>query len=588
MKARVLSLLGALFAPLIRVSLGAAALFCYGAVFLSAQTQSHQSAYSELPHLKQTGSTMQMIVDGKPYLMLAGELHNSSASSSSYMQPLWEKLKGLNLNTVIGTVSWELIEPVEGQFDFASVDSEIQAARDHGFHLVLIWFGTWKNASSSYVPLWVKRDPERFPPARSKEGKDSFMGLPIESLSSLGEATIGADARAFRALMRHIREIDGQHTVIMMQVENETGLLGDSRDRSTLAEAAWSKPVPRELLSYLVQHKEALLPELSRVWAAHGFRTSGSWAEVFGTDSAADEIFMAWHIGRAVNVVAEAGKSELALPMYANSWLGPQPGQQTPGQYPSGGPVAGMLDVWRAAAPKLDLFAPDIYVADFTGVCALQVRSGNPLFIPEARADIPNLFWAVGHHSALGYSPFGIEDLADFKSLASAYSILGGLAPLILKSETEGGVMTVLEGNEESVKQFEDATGLTIKFGGLRALLSPGSQSETKSKDLPPAPIFDSNDGEFTVKAESDKRGFALVLRTAPNQIIVAGSNVLIASGRSHLGSIDEGHMEGETWVQGRRLNGDESLSDNFVTMGSSAIVLRKIETYSVNSSEKK
>ena len=105
-----------------------------------------------------------------------------------------------------------------------------------------------------------------------------------------------------------------------------------------------------------------------------------------------------------------------------------------------------MLDIWRAAAPKLDFFAPDIYVADFQGICKLQVRSGNPLFIPEARTNVPNLFWAVGHHSALGFSPFGIEDVTDFKPLSAAYAALASLAPLLLKYQPEGKVLAVLRG----------------------------------------------------------------------------------------------------------------------------------------------
>ncbi len=545
---------------------------CGAAVVLAQPT-----AVPPLPALRKAGQTVQMIVDGKPFLMLAGELHNSSASSAAYMRPIWEKLAGLHLNTVIGTASWELVEPVEGKFDFSAVDIEIAEARRHGMRLVLIWFGTWKNASSSYVPMWVKRDPGRFPVARTKSGKPGFMGLPIDALSPLGENTIAADARAFRALMRHIREVDPRHTVIMMQVENETGLLGDSRDRSALADAAWAKPVPPELMEYLAKHKAALLPELTRVWGAQEFKTSGTWAEVFGTDAFADEIFMAWHVGRAVDKVAGAGKAELAIPMYANAWLGPQPKQDIPGQYPSGGPVTGMLDIWRAAAPKLDLFAPDIYVADFGGVCAGYVRSGNPLFIPEARASLPNLFWAVGHYRALGYSPFGIEDLHDFKALGTAYETLAGLAPLLLKAQAEGKVTAVIEGNAASVTAFEEATGLGVRFGGLRAVFAPPPSNKDQQKDLPPAPAADV---DFSVKPEKDARGFALAIETAPHEFVIAGSGLMLTSARAHIGTIDEGRFENGRWQAGRRLNGDESISGNFIMLGTEVPEIRKVVTY--------
>jgi len=545
---------------------------CGAAVALAQAT-----AVPSLPALRKAGQTVQIIVDGKPYLMLAGELHNSSASSPAYMRPIWDKLAGLHLNTVIGTASWELVEPVEGKLDFSAVDIEIAEARRHGMRLVLIWFGTWKNASSSYAPMWVKRDPGRFPVARTKSGKPGFMGLPIDALSPLGEHTIAADAKAFRALMRHIREVDLPHTVIMMQVENETGLLGDSRDRSTLAEAAWAGPVPPELMNYLVEHKATLLPEVTRVWGAQQFKTAGTWAEVFGTDAFADEIFMAWHVGRAVNQVAEAGKAELAIPMYANAWLGPQPKEDRPGQYPSGGPVTGMLDIWRAAAPKLDLFAPDIYVADFQGVCAGYVRSGNPLFIPEARASLPNLFWAVGHHGTLGYSPFGIEDLHDFKALGAAYETLAGLAPLLLKAQAEGKVTAVIEGNAASVTAFEEATGFGVRFGGLRAVFSPPASKNDQQKDLAPAPTADA---DFSVKPEKDARGFAVAIETAPHEFVIAGSGLMLTSARAHIGTIDEGSFENGKWRAGRRLNGDESISGNFVLLGTEIPEVRKVVTY--------
>ncbi len=545
---------------------------------LLAQQPPHDAAAAGLPHFEKNGQALQLLVDGRPYLMLAGELHNSSASSPAYMKPVWDKLAGLNLNTVIGAASWELVEPVEGQFDFTAVDAQVRSAGEHGMRLVLIWFGTWKNASASYVPLWVKRDVRRFPVAATKTGPGSFMGMPVDSLSAFGPATIAADARAFRALMRHLRESDPRHTVIMVQVENEAGLLGDSRDRSPLAEEAWSMPVPRELLDYLEQHKRGLLPEVSRVWEARGYRRAGTWAEVFGTDPAAEEIFMAWNIGRAVEKVAEAGKSELPIPMYTNAWLGPQPRQPLPGQYPSGGPVAGMLDIWRAAAPHLDLFAPDIYVADFQGVCELYTRSGNPLFIPEARPNIPNLFWAVARHGALGYSPFGIEDLAGFKPLAEAYAMLGGLAPVLLKYQSQGQVMAVIEGIETSVRQFEDATGLLMKFGDSRAAFTATADKKIdRPEDLSPAPVAAA---DFSIKPDLEQRGFALVIVTAPGEFVIAGSKVVIVNSRAHLGTVDEGRYEKGRWMAGRRLNGDETFSANFFTLAPDTLEMRRVTTY--------
>ena len=488
-----------------------------------------------LPHLETRGAATQMIVDGKPFLMLSGELHNSSASSIEYMKPIWGKLAALHLNTVIGTVSWELLEPREGQFDFTLVDAQIADARRHNMRLVLIWFATWKNAESTYVPLWVKTDLQRFPRMQTRSGDN------LEELTPLGEESLAADARAFRALMRHIRQVDPRHTVVMMQVENESGILHDSRDRSALAEAAWSRPVPQELMDYLAKHRAALLPELLEVWGANGYKTSGTWPEVFGTDAWADEVFMAWNVGRYIGKVAEAGKAELKIPMYANAWL-VQNDRQKPGDYPSGGPVSRVMDVWRAAsAPGIDLLAPDIYIQDFQGVCASYTRSGNPLFIPEARVSAANLIWAIGQHAAMGVSPFGIEDAKEDDPLGAAYQMIDEMMPLVTRAQAEGRIAGVL---------LDGETPETLSMGGYK--LSIGAARQRR----PPQPA---------ARPEFDNRPYGIVISEGPDSFLLAGSGFSVAFSPDSPGpktaaiaSIDEGRFEAGRWIPGRRLNGDE------------------------------
>ena len=528
----------------------------FWAAVVAAQTT---PAVAPLPAIRQDGAVKQMMVDGKPFLMLAGELHNSSASSIEYMRPIWKKLEAMHLNTVIGTASWELVEPQEGKFDFALVDDQIHQARAHNMRLVLIWFGTWKNANASYTPLWVKQDTQRFPRSRSKDG------VAREELSPLGEQSVAADSRAFRALMRHIRMADPQNTVIMMQVENETGKLGDSRDRSPLAEAAWNGPVPSGLMNYLSENRAKLLPELTKVWGANGFKTSGTWPEVFGTDASADEVFMSWYIGKYVGRVAEAGKAELAIPMYANAWL-VQNDQQLPGGYPSGGPVSRVHDIWRAAAPQLDLLAPDIYLPDFRGVCASYARSGNPLFIPEARASVPNLFWAIGKHAALGYSPFGIESLPEDTPLAAAYKILEGMMPVLMKYQAQGNVVAVVQETANQPSQEVSIGGYTLRFTFGRGGRGPAAQ---------PA------------NASSGPEGFALVLNVAPDEFVMAGQGVSMTATpetagpkTAGFGSIDEGQYEKGMWIPGRRLNGDESGGGIRASLRGPQIGILKIRLY--------
>ncbi|MGH9621962.1 MAG: beta-galactosidase, partial [Bryobacteraceae bacterium] len=286
----------------------ACSLCLFGASFLG----NAQAANAGIPHLEKHGTATQLIVNGKPLLMLGAEVHNSSGSSLDYMRTVWPRLAAIPLNTVFVPVYWELLEPKEGQFDFSLVDGLIHQARRNHLHIVFLWFGSWKNGLSSYPPLWVKKDTKRFPRVIEKGGKEA------EILSTFGKNTLEADKTAFAALMRHIREVDGQaHTVLMMQVENEVGVLGDSRDRSPAANQAFNGAVPAKLLNYIQQHKNSLFPQFKKIWDAAGDKTSGTWSEVFGSN--ADEMFMAWHYGLYVNQVAAAGKAQYPVPMYANT-----------------------------------------------------------------------------------------------------------------------------------------------------------------------------------------------------------------------------------------------------------------------------
>ena len=284
---------------------------------------------SDIPHLRKQGTATQLIVDGKPFLALAGELRNNSATSLEYMKPVWPKLVEAKLNTVLAGVSWDQIEPQEGKFDFSVLDGVIRGARESQ---PASRASVVRNLEERSVQLPARLGEEglRAVPARP-DGRGSHPGpcsesrapvtgsMSIELLSPFGDATRDADARAFAALMRHVKAVDGQqHTVIMIQVENEVGMQGDTRDRSPVANKAFEGPVPKELMDYLQQHKDTLIPEFRKVWEAAGFKTSGTWEEVFGKGRAADEIFMAWNFARYVGRVVEAGKAEYPIPMFTN------------------------------------------------------------------------------------------------------------------------------------------------------------------------------------------------------------------------------------------------------------------------------
>jgi beta-galactosidase GanA len=544
------------------------ALVCIAAFALGlASADAQIKPDSSIPYLRKQGTATQLVVEGRPFLVLGAELNNSSASSLEYMQPLWPRLVATHLNTVLATVSWELIEPQEGKFDFKLLDGLLQEARANDLHLVILWFASWKNGKSNYQPLWVKTNQDQFPLACSEDGKS----MPI--LTALSAANRDADARAFAAFMRHLREVDGnKHTVIMIQVENEAGILGDTRDYSPAANQAFAGSVPKELMDYLVAHKDTLIPELRDVWAANGFKTAGTWTEVFGPGKPAgmaipvrtlsppltepehetgwrnlhwpvDEIFMAWNYASYIGHVAAAGKAEYNLPMFVNTWL-QQRDHAWPGTYPSGGPVPQMHDLWRAGAPAVDILAPDLYVPEFEELCARYTRSGNPLFIPESRGDtrgVANAICAFGKYNAIGFSPFGIDRSAGADTeLAHAYEVISQVAPLILAHQGDGTMTSVLLDNGGEPQ--------TVRLGNYNLEARFSSRSFGGVSNTPP------------------ERVAGLFISTGPDDYVIVGRGMNVhftaatnPSDSVGLATVEEGVYSGGKWVPGRRLNGDET-----------------------------
>ncbi|WP_225010277.1 GH35 family beta-galactosidase [Novosphingobium percolationis] len=509
----------------------------------------------------------QLLVNGKPYLALGGELHNSSASSPEYMRPIWDKLQAMHVRTVIGTVSWEDCEPREGQFDFRTVDAQIAEARKRDMRLVLIWFGAFKNAASTYAPSWVRGDTGRFPRAIAQGTMSeafTYKGaMPKPVLSVFSPELLNADRTAFVALMRHLAAVDTDHRVIMVQVNNETGMLRDSRDRSALAESAWKGPVPQQLLRYLASHRRTLKPELDSVWSRQGRRSSGTWPEVFGTDWQAEEVFMAWHFASYMEALAAAGKRDLALPMYVNGWLGPQDGQPTAGQYPSGGPAKRVLDVWRAAAPSLDMLSPDIYAPNTKEVLADYDHAGNPLFVPEAQFRTGDIFWALGQHHAMGYSVFGIEDGRIDGQLAQAYLALSGMDQVIANAQAEGRIAGVLL--DEGKPAVINLGGYTITVQDTMALLKQMLLDVGLQAPPPPAPLPSETEGPAVRPVPGDDRAFGLIIDEGNDTFVIVGkgftADFAIDSRLAEVDRVEEGHFEAQGWKSGRILNGDERLS---------------------------
>lgn len=520
-----------------------------------------------VPALRKTRTGWQFVIDERPALLLGGQLHNSSASSPAYMGPVWQRLAAMGIRTVIGTASWAQIEPVEGTFDFTTVDAQIAEARAHGVRLVLIWFGAFKNAASTYAPGWVRANTGRFPRAVVRDGsKVAFTypgAMPKPVLTVFSPELLDADRRAFVRFMTHLATTDPDHVVVMVQIENEVGLLRDSRDRSAPAEAAWNSAVPDALIEYLTAHGETLRPELADLWARQGRPRAGTWPEVFGADWQADEVFMAWNFASYVGALATAGKAVKPLPAYANAWLGPQPGQPRAGQYPSGGPVSRMLDVWKAAAPDLDLLGPDIYVSDVEPVFANYARPDNPLFVPEAAFRTGNLFSAIGRHGAIGFSVFGIDDARPGSQFGRACALLHSIEDVVTAAQAEGRIAGILLEEPEAEQRFT-LGGYDVVARNARALLGQMLLDVGLTAPPPPPPLPSETEGSVVGPTPGDARPFGLVIAEAPDRFLLVGQGVGIDFSQStdvvEVDSVEQGHFEAGQWVPGRVLNGDERL----------------------------
>ncbi len=510
-------------------------------------------------------------------------MHNSSSGSPEYFDRTVAKLVQLHANTVLAPVTWELLEPTEGTYDFAQLDDMVRTARKHRVKLIVLWFGSWKNGVSQYAPAWVRRDPVRYPRAHDANGR------PMSALSTFGENTRTADKAAFTALMQHLRAIDEQeNTVIMVQVQNEVGLF-ESRDHRPEANSAFAGPVPQSLLDYLVANKGRLTPHLEALWQQNGGKKRGSWAEVFGSSKDADEVFMAWRYASYIGDIAASGKAAYDLPLYANAWLA----SGEPGKFPSGGPNHRVIDVWKVAAPAISICAPDLYADNFKEVAATYHRPDNPLFIPETHADVwykpsalllhqaaRNVFWAVAHHDAVCFAPFGLEGQAVGGPIATSLKLISDLSPVILQFQGTGRM--------EGILQTETPKAAAPQLEGVKETSGTKSDCDIALGGYVAHVLYST--------ASPDDRAYGLIINTAPDEFLIAGDGLVVtfsSATKREVGfaEIWEQVCVDGAWVNGRRLNGDQTNQgsvvqipfwrwDNFDTATGPRVVKVKLFTH--------
>ena len=528
-------------------------------------------AAQPMPRLVQQHGASQIFVDGKPFLVRGGELENSSASSLAYLDTIWPKVVAMRFNTVLAPVYWQLIEPRQGDFDFTTVDGLIRGARKHNVKLVLLWFGSWKNSMSCYAPAWVKRDEKRFPRAERSDGSG------LEILSALSPNALEADSTAFATLMKHLRENDSaDHTVIMVQVENEVGMIPEARDHSAAANAAFMSAVPSELTDYLAKHRDSLAPQLREAWEAHGFKTGASWPDTFGAGTATDELFTAWTEAHFTGQVAARGKAVYPLPMYVNAAL-VRPGK-LPGQYPSGGPLPHLFDIWRAAAPAIDFLSPDLYFPNFVEWANRYVRPGNPLFIPETGRVVAaemsaNALYAYSQVNSMGYSVYAPEFLKpeEEQTLGDAYAVISQLTPFILENQGTGHMVGI-----RAPVGFDGSADLSAQqftLGNYTFMVH--------FKELAPLSIG------ANIEPEIPGTHGGLIIQMGQDDFLVAGTGLIITFGthgeadsQAGIDSIWEGSFVNGVWTPGRELNGDEDNQGRYLRMPAGKFTILRVRLY--------
>ncbi len=522
-----------------------------GLAFAGAVQAAHPAAAATaMPQIVETNGKAAFMVDGAPFLMLAGQANNSSNYPAA-LPKVWPAIADMHANTLVMPVAWQQIEPVEGHFDFSWVDELVKQAREHHVRLDILWFGTWKNTGPNYAPSWVKLDNKRFPRLFNKDGSESY------ALSPLYETTREADKHAYVELLKHIKAIDGaQHTVILMQCENEVGVYRSARDYSPRADALMNQPVPQALITKM---------------GARALKPSGNWHEVFGDD--ADEYFHAWAMASYIDNIVAAGKAVYPLPVYVNDALkDPLNPKQPAGSYASGGPSYNVLDIYKVAAPHIDLEAPDLYSpasASYEATLKLYHRADNPLMIAESGNNAlyaRYIFTALGQQ-AIGFDPFGFDYTGysnyplgekdwgpdKVKPFGAVYGLFGGMDRAWAKLSYESQVWGVSEPDDHSSQ--------TIDLGGWQAKVSY-RQWQFGMNEWDP-------DHKAGYPAGSDvPSGGVAIAKLSDTQYIVAGVNARVSfdykggdANRAYQEDrIEEGHFDAAgNWVFERVWNGDET-----------------------------
>ena len=494
-------------------------------------------SFGQLPKIIEKDGRHALIVDGKPFLVLGGQAHNSSGWPGM-LPNVWVGIDSMHANTLEVPIYWEQAEPEAGKFDFSMIDTLLLESRQHNVHLVLLWFATWKNGSNHYMPGWIKNEAAKYPNIEGKGGRA------VDSPSPNFKVTLDADVKAFAAVMKYLKKKDTRHRVIMVQVENESGAWGSVRDYSTTAQNLFEGPVPLQLLTASVL-KSLNVPA----------GTTGSWQKVFG--DRADEYFQAWSVAHFVGQVAAAGKAEYPLPMYANAALRDPLTNPMANTYESGGPTDNVIPIWKAAAPAIDFVAPDIYISGsekILKVIDLYCRADNALFVPEAAlsADKVKYLYEVIARGGIGFSPFGIDDNGEVAMRAVTND---RLVPFAREYAMAAPMLRELaqwsfDGKIKAVIEREDFANQSIDLGEWKAVVTFGGNGRGNA-----APVNTKPNGKILIVQLSDSK-FILIGTGCHITFQPIGKNAGLAW---QYGKVEEGKYENGKFNLLRIQNGDET-----------------------------
>lgn len=501
---------------------------------------------NNLPKIEKVNDGFCFMINNCPYIMLAGEVHNSACTSRTYMDTVWEKAKSIHCNTVLTPVYWEVIEPKEKVYDFSSVEWLVEDARKHDLKLVLLWFGSWKNGHSTYVPEWIKTDLVRFPRVENE------YGMKTKTLSMFGSDIFSVEAETLQKLMSFIEKYDcNEQTVIAMQIENEVGVLGTRRDYSQKATEIYNKEIPEIF-------ENDILPK-DKIKCSEFCGQKRSWQAVF--KEKADEIFMSWNYASYIDELAKKGKEIYNIPMFTNAWLKENEDEE-PGFYPCGGPVQSMVEIWKKTTKYLDLVCPDIYTFKFEQTAAKYARKDNPLMVPETRRDKwapSNLYAAIGTYNALCYAPFGLESVGEDKSY---------ITQIIHTDSNDKNVSSKLveEYLSDSYKMFGNMQSIITQYYGTQKMIGFVQNEGSMCKHI--------RLGKYRIKIEyyhkiGDDNTFipaaGIIIQEAEEKLIFLGYGYRAYLETTNTGkqldflSLEKGvYEDNANWVKHMDLNGDE------------------------------